>query len=71
MEMCRAKINLNDVEKTVEEIMNKQLVTYIKEEEIVLKNHHFGRRGYSTVTAKAVIDEAATKMLKIKMLLSH
>merc|ERR1711954_535447 len=50
---------LNPVEKLIEEEMKNQLNTYFEEQGLIPPQHHGGRSGHSTSTAKAVIDKLA------------
>merc|ERR1711954_328067 len=48
---------LNPIEKLLEEELKEQITSYFKENNIIPEQHHGGRAGHSTSTAKAVIDK--------------
>ena len=56
--------NLSVFEKVVEELMKRQLNEFFENENIILDNHHGGRKGYSTVTARAVIDTECSQIVE-------
>ena len=47
---------MHTFEKVVEEWMKIQILEHIEEQEIILEGHHGGRKGHSTLTAKAMLD---------------
>merc|ERR1711867_63146 len=53
--------NLPCIEKIVEEHMKREMETFIKENKIMNKSHHGGRKNHSTVTAKVTIEHEALK----------
>ena len=48
--------NLCVYDKIIQELLKRQLSSYFEGNNLILKNHHGGRKGHSTVTARAVID---------------
>ena len=63
IENMRPISNLNTLEKVVEEHVKTELLEYLDENEILLKNHHGGRSGHSTLSAKSVLDFNGEKAL--------
>merc|ERR1711954_405286 len=55
---------LNPLEKILKEEMKKQITKYFEENGIIPVEHHGGRRGHSTPTAKAVIDKQCADKLE-------
>merc|ERR1711954_342934 len=55
---------LNPLEKLLEEELKSQLVKYFEDEELIPDQHHGGRTGHSTTTAKAVIDKMSADKLE-------
>ena len=53
--------NLQVYEKVIEEVLKTRITKYFEENEIILEEHHGGRRFHSTVTAMSVIEEAARR----------
>ena len=53
--------NLPCVEKIVEEHLKRQMEEFIRENKIMNKDHHGGRKNHSTITAKVTIEHEATK----------
>ena len=53
--------NLNSVEKVFESYLKDELENYFTKNQIIIDNHHGGRKGRSTVTAKAVIEDEIGK----------
>ena len=49
--------NLNVTDKIMEEIMKKQLIEHLENNNIIKDEHHGGRRNFSTISAKAMIEE--------------
>lgn len=65
--------NLQTFEKIIEEILKRRIVNYLEEHNIIRDEHHGGRKHHSTISAKAVLEEAAAKCLdqnKLGVLLS-
>ena len=58
--------NLSVFEKITEELMKRQLSEYFESNDLILKNHHGGRKGYSTVTPRAVVDAECSKVTEKK-----
>ena len=63
MSSYRPICNMQIYEKIVEEVLKKKIVGYLQENNIILAEHHGGRKAHSTATAKAVLEEAAHKNL--------
>merc|ERR1711954_365269 len=49
---------LHPIEKLLEEVFRNQLVSYFETNNIIPVNHHGGRQGHSTLSAKMAIDQA-------------
>ena len=54
---------MNTFEKIAEHWIKHNLTKYIEENNILMENHHGGRKKYSTLSAKVVIDEEANKVI--------
>ena len=52
--------------KKLEDLMKKQITKYIDQENITPEQHHGGRPEFSTVTAKAILDNVASKGVENK-----
>merc|ERR1711954_396370 len=48
---------LNPIEKLIEEEFKEQLTEYFEERHIIPDQHHGGRAGHSTMSAKAMLDK--------------
>ena len=48
--------NINSCEYIIKEIMKRQIVSYLENNYFISDEHHGGREGHSTITAKAIID---------------
>ena len=48
---------MNPMEKLLEEEIKSQMNSYFEEQKIIPVQHHGGRQGHSTMTAKAVIEK--------------
>ena len=55
--------NLHVFEKVIEKYMKEELMKYLEENEIILKQHHGGLPGHSTLTAKTVLDYLSSKAI--------
>ena len=55
--------NLCVYDKIIQELLKRQLSSYFEGNNLILKNHHGGRKGHSTVTARAVIDVECAKIV--------
>ena len=51
------------MEKLFEEGLRKQLVEHFETEDLIPEEHHGGREGHSTLTAKTVIDKHLADMV--------
>ena len=67
-ESYRPISNLHCIEKIFEEHMKTHLDKHCDENEIILKNHHGGLKGRSTMTARAVIETEIEKQYQETLL---
>ena len=68
MSSYRPISNVNLIEKVVEESMKLQINKFFEEEKVIPDAHHGGRKQFSTITAKATLDEAVANALVTKKL---
>ena len=58
--------NVNLIEKVVEHVLREQIQEYLDTENIIPDNHHGGRPGFSTITAKAQLEEITSDKVETK-----
>ena len=58
--------NLSSVEKLIEEVMKRQLSKFFEDNDVIPPEHHGGRVGHSTMSAKSVVDYNAGKLAETK-----
>ena len=63
MTSYRPICNLQVYEKVIEEVLKRRMMTYFEENAIILEEHHGGRKGHSTISAKAVLEDEAHRNL--------
>ena len=47
------------MEKVIEEVIKRKIVKHFEDNDIILEEHHGGRRAHSTISAKTVLENAA------------
>ena len=58
--------NLSVIDKIIQEWFKNNIVTYLEENKIILPNHHGGREGFSTLSAKNQMDYLIGKGIENK-----
>ena len=66
-ESYRPVANLFVIEKVVKEYMKQEISEYFENNNILLQNHHGGRRLHSTITTRTITDQKCAKAHKKKI----